>query len=292
VATSEKMLYIGTSVDLDRKSSGDEMGGLEARWARLNGFAGSKRSGTFQGALIVNRGTCASRAEPRLEYRSDQDRSGSLVEQFLVASAKRGYILQRLSPAPPRVKFSMCPISISELPSEVLEYILLSLSAAEILKMKEVPRKIAYNSVHRLTLYPSQVNHLFLDLVINSQYLQHRIDLFSAGLVDNPNTVYSLGERRARLRKYSDGWKGAESSVRYECPLESRVIAFESLRVSDQNLFSLHSDDSATVSFIRIPSSPKQETVTERRLELPFRFKSQAVRSQDNLLAVVEQGIG
>jgi len=38
----------------------------------------------------------------------------------------------------PRVEWVMCPVSISELPSEILEHILLSLYTAEILKMKEV----------------------------------------------------------------------------------------------------------------------------------------------------------
>ena len=152
------------------------------------------------------------------------------------------------------------------------------------------PREIAHNSVNRLTLYPSQVNHLFLDLVSCSQYLQHRIDIFGAGLVDNPNAVCTLAERRARLRKYTDGWEDTELSVRYECSLENQTIALESLRVSDHNLLSSHLDNSTTISFIRVPSS-KQETVKEWTLELPFRFKSHVVRSQDDLLAVLEHGI-
>jgi len=49
-----------------------------------------------------------------------------------------GDLLLRLSPTSPRVKLAMCPVSISELPSEVLEQILLSLHPAEILKAKEV----------------------------------------------------------------------------------------------------------------------------------------------------------
>jgi hypothetical protein len=40
------------------------------------------------------------------------------------------------------------------------------------------------------------VSHFFLDLISGSQYLQHRIDLTSAGLVENPNTVCTLAERR------------------------------------------------------------------------------------------------
>ena len=102
----------------------------------------------------------------------------------------------------------------------------------------------------------------------------------------------SLAERRARLREYTDGWEDAGSSVRYEYPLKSRVVESKSIWVSDRNLFSLHLADSTVITFIRIPSSRNQETLKEWTLELPFRFKHRVVRSQDNLLAVFEQGIG
>ena len=79
--------------------------------------------------------------------------------------------------------------------------------------------------------------------------------------------------------------------MQYEYPLENQAIAFKYLQPSGQNIFSTHMDDSTDISFIRIPSSSRQETVKEWTLELPFCFKSYSIRSQDDLLVVVEQGI-
>ncbi|KAF9649084.1 hypothetical protein BDM02DRAFT_3128625 [Thelephora ganbajun] len=166
----------------------------------------------------------------------------------------------------------MRPISLLDLPPEILECILSSLPPADILKMKEI-------------------SHPFLDFVSSSQYLQHRIDLFSTGLVDNPHVVDSLAERRARLREYMDGWQDPGVPVQCDYPLKSRVSAHNSVSAG-QNIFSAHLEDSTAISFIRIPSSTSQGMFKEWTLELPFRSNGHAISPQDNLLAVFECGIG
>jgi len=139
-------------------------------------------------------------------------------------------------------------------------------------------------------LISPQVCHLFLDLVASSQHLQYRIDLFSAGLVDDPHTVCDLTDRRARLRKYVDAWKDTEALVRYDIPLKSRMGTFQ-LHGAGQDIFSAYLEYNMAIYLLRAPSSPSQETTEEWTLELPFRPMNHIVHSQDNLLAVLEQGI-
>ena len=100
-----------------------------------------------------------------------------------------------------------------------------------------------------------------------------------------------LAERRARLRKYIDGWKDTESSVRYDCHLKNQVSGLN-LFPGGQSLFSAYYlQDSAAVTFIRLPLSPGRETVKEWTLEFPLEFDSYLASPRDNLLAIVELGL-
>ena len=58
-----------------------------------------------------------------------------------------------------------------------------------------------------------------------------------------------------------------------------------------QNLLG-HLEDRADILFLHVSSSPSQGMAEAWALELPFRFWAYVARLQDNLLAVVGQGIG
>ena len=100
--------------------------------------------------------------------------------------------------------------------------------------------------------------------------------------------MYSLAQRRARLREYVDGWKNTNTPAQYDRPLKSR----EALNPVGQNLFSANLQGEMSISFARVPLSLGQETIKEWTLELPFRFSEYVVWPQDNLLAVFELGVG
>ena len=76
----------------------------------------------------------------------------------------------------------------------------------------------------------------------------------------------SLAERRARLRKYTEGWKDTEASVRYSCHLKNQVAALN-LVPGGQSLFSAYLHNKTTICFVRPPLSPSQKTVKEWTLE-------------------------
>ena len=129
-----------------------------------------------------------------------------------------------------------------------------------------------------------------MDAISSSQYLQHRLDLFSAGLVDNPEVACSLSERRVRLRKYVDGWNKPEISVERDCPLKGRVGTTRWYSVG-QDLLARTDTRTSMISFIRVPSPP-QRTAEEWTIELPVPPENYLVWSEVNLLAVVPPGTG
>ena len=104
----------------------------------LNNAAGFRYPTPFSGALAV---LDARNSGGR--WRSDRDRCGVSVERFPAASTKRGSIHITA-----HSESEMRPISVSELPPEVLEPILLSLPPTDILKMREVHHPYCI-SIHR-----------------------------------------------------------------------------------------------------------------------------------------------
>ena len=55
-----------------------------------------------------------------------------------------------------------------------------------------------------------EVNRVFHDLVRASPAIQHEIDLFGAGLQQNPRTKASLTDRRAALELYRRSWESLD----------------------------------------------------------------------------------
>jgi hypothetical protein len=51
-----------------------------------------------------------------------------------------------------------------------------------------------------------RVNHYLNGIIANSQKLQHHIDTAIAGVVDNPNSPFSLLERRDALARRQEAW--------------------------------------------------------------------------------------
>ena len=211
---------------------------------------------------MVSLRRCVRETMDGYQLGSDRDRCASWGFLGLLAAAHRIGDVSPLSPS----RFPLDEETVECVPR----------SPKEVQILRGIPRRAAHTSIHRLTLLdPPQVSRRFPDLVSTSHYLRHRIDLFSAGLVDNPCIVCSLTERRARLREYTDGWKDVECSVRCDYPLESRTALYSVPH--GQDLFSAHSNDNTAISIFRLPSSLNRGTVKEWTLKIPFRFESHVV---------------
>ena len=76
----------------------------------------------------------------------------------------------------------------------------------------------------------------------------------------------------------------------YRFPLKYSANAFN-LRHIGQDIFLARSpNDAQSIFLTRIPSSPSQGSIEERKLVLPFQDADFLASSEDNLLVAIERG--
>ncbi|KAF9649091.1 hypothetical protein BDM02DRAFT_3186607 [Thelephora ganbajun] len=90
---------------------------------------------------------------------------------------------------------SASPPHLTTIPIDILEQILLRLPTQDIIKIESI-------------------NRYFRDLVHNLPTLQHRRELFTIGLIDNPYRPCDLAERRKQCKDYTHKWTNATSVMR------------------------------------------------------------------------------
>jgi hypothetical protein len=103
---------------------------------------------------------------------------------------------------------STSSLCLTELPTELLEQILLRLPGQDIIKTEGVKPALSRDDVVLTLRTMIQVSQCFAGLIRGSSSLQYRRELFSAGLIDNSHNPRSLAERRKLCREYVDKWTG------------------------------------------------------------------------------------
>ena len=93
------------------------------------------------------------------------------------------------------------------LPLELLEKVLSHTPVRDIPRMKRV-RRLHHQRIQRFQLkcLLCQINRFFNNLIQASPYINYRLDLFDAGLNDNPAINLSLTEKRRILDEYRTKW--------------------------------------------------------------------------------------
>ena len=107
----------------------------------------------------------------------------------------------------------MAPTGTSQLiekfPLELLGKVLAYVPILDILRMKQVGNLNGlirgsplncFNCLH-------QINRSFRDFIKNSPYIKYRIDLFTAGLVDNPAVNLTLADKRRAFDTHRMKWE-------------------------------------------------------------------------------------
>jgi len=135
-----------------------------------------------------------------------------------------------------------------------------------------------------------QVSRAFADLISASSSLKYRLELFAAGLVENPHFPCSLGEGQRRVKEYVDVWENFEAIQGHDHALGQGDFRWSELVPVSRDLLASRSGNS--ISFIRIPhiAAGRQE-VEEQRIDLPaipFWPGAFAVYSPENILALIE----
>ena len=100
-----------------------------------------------------------------------------------------------------------------------------------------------------MTRVSCQVSRAFADLISTSPFLEYRLELFAAGLVENPHFSCSL-EGRRRVGEYMGVWENLDAVERHDYTLRLRYFRWEELASVGRGLLAGLSGRS--VSFIRV----------------------------------------
>ena len=156
---------------------------------------------------------------------------------------------------------------LTELPVETLEQTFLCLPGQDIIKM-EVVRIASVTFTHFPTdfiLYcMTQVCQKFRDLIQGSPMLQHRRELFVAGLMENPHNPCDLAEGRHLCKEYVDKWSDPTSMMKcfHEVPL-GVVLSRCWMMSPGRNLLAVRSFDSGDIYFIHVPPAISRNPIEE-----------------------------
>jgi len=142
-----------------------------------------------------------------------------------------------------------------------------------------------------LTRVSCQVSRAFAELISASPFLEYRLEVFAAGLVENPHFSCSMEEGRRRVKEYMDVWKNFDNLRKRVHTLGSQDHRWGMPVHAGRNLLARRFG--CSVSFIRVPrTTVDQQELEEWTVDPPvtlFQPCGFAVFSSDNVLALVER---
>ena len=187
---------------------------------------------------------------------------------------------------------SVSSFSFTELPTELLEQMLSHLPGQGIIKMEAVgPTLLRDDVVLTLRTMPIQVSRRFADLVRGSSILQYHRELFSAGLIDNPNHPCNLVGRRKLCKEYVDKWTGKLGVVArtYHISGDYQAIFSRVVALGGDLLVLNRPYAWGYYHFLRVPSGVSQRPIGGWRLpSFPFNVLGSAVYPPADLFVVAE----
>lgn len=139
-----------------------------------------------------------------------------------------------------------------------------------------------------LTRVSCQVSRAFARLISASPFLEYRLELFAAGLVENPHFSCSLEEGRKQVKDYVNVWKNFDNLKKRTHTLGPQDPRWGKLAHVGRGLLARRYG--CSVSFIR--TTMGQQGVEEWTVDppvTPFQPCGFAVYSPEDVLALVEQ---
>lgn len=136
-----------------------------------------------------------------------------------------------------------------------------------------------------------QVNQRFRCLVRDSSTLQHRRELFAAGLIDNPCNPCDLDRRRRSYEQHARKWSETATIFKrtHEFPPD-QIPRWGEARYIGRNVLVTHPEaDCGGLGFVYVPPAASQQQIDGWGIPpFPFNTFAFAVYHPDNLLAVTE----
>jgi hypothetical protein len=121
--------------------------------------------------------------------------------------------------------------------------------------------------------------------------LKYRLEVFAAGLVENPHFLCGLEEGQRRVKEYTDIWENFDAIKSSRHPLRLRGFRWDELVPVGRDVLARRSGHS--VSFIRMPRATVgrqeiEEWTVDPGLATPFSPGAFAVYPPENILALIE----
>jgi hypothetical protein len=135
-----------------------------------------------------------------------------------------------------------------------------------------------------------QVNRRFQDLICNSPVLQHRCELFAAGLIENPCNPCDLAQGRKLCKDYVQKWSKAATMIKstHKLPPDQASRWNDARQIGRNMLVSFPTKDHG-LGFLHIPPVKSREPVDTWSIPpFPFELFGLAVYHPENLLAAAE----
>ena len=180
-----------------------------------------------------------------------------------------------------------------KLPPELLEKVLEYMPIPSILKMKQVrrlsapiPEPLRYHLLW-------QVNRYLRDFIQDSSRTMYRIDIFAAGLEDNPTANLSLAEKREALDGYRAKWDTFGPIQKSHFEPSMGAFHFVS-SVSGSGVFASIESPGNSIQFTTMESVSQGIPRKEWKVPLPRGLELQdfVIYPQADVLAVVGSGDG
>jgi len=129
----------------------------------------------------------------------------------------------------------------------------------------------------------------FQGLTLSSPILQHKRDLFSSGLVENPCSPCDFAQRRKLCEEHKRKWSSVGKAVMtvHESP---RELKQHSATVRGRNLIALRNFRHNSLHFLRLPSVANRKPIEWWSIPtFPFRLRVFAVYLPDSILVAAEE---
>ena len=180
------------------------------------------------------------------------------------------------------------PQLTERLPFELLEKVLANVSVPDILRMKQVGTvsdRVQRSSSTFRTSSPCQVARDIHDFIQESPYIQHRIDLFAAGLEDNPASNLTLADKRRAFDEYRTKWETFNPIKKWESEVENFYFGHHT---SGSGVYGFVAGPQKFIQFVTLESVSRGIPRREWKLPLPeFVFSGFGINPQADVLAVV-----
>ena len=182
------------------------------------------------------------------------------------------------------------PQLTERLPLELLEKVLANVSVPDILRMKQVGRvsdPVQRSSSIFWMSSPCQVARDIHHFIQGSPYIQHRIDLFAAGLVDNPASNFTLADKRRAFEEYRMKWDTFNPVKKLEREVDNLYFNHQA---SGSGTYCFVAGSQKFIEFVTLESVSRGIPRKEWKLPHPeFRLSGFAINPHADVLVIVEK---